>query len=47
MSVFSIEVGLAILGLFLLALEAFMPAITRRTLAAISMGGVALAFLLF
>jgi len=47
MSVFSIEVGLAILGLFLLALEAFMPATTRRALAGISMGGVALAFLLF
>jgi NADH-quinone oxidoreductase subunit N len=47
MSVFSIEVGLAILGLFLLALEAFMPAITRRTLASVSMAGVALALVAF
>lgn len=47
MCVFSIEVGLAILGLFLLVLEAFVPTITRRTLAGISMGGVALALVLF
>jgi NADH-quinone oxidoreductase subunit N len=44
MSVFSIEVALALLGLFLLCLEAFVPNIARRTLAGISMGGVALAF---
>lgn len=47
MCVFSIEVGLAILGLLLLVLEAFVPTITRRTLAGISFGGVALALVLF
>ena len=47
MCVFSIEVGLAILGLLLLVLEAFVPTITRRTLAGISMGGITLALVLF
>lgn len=47
MSVFSIEIGLAVLGLFLLCLEAFIPTISRRTLASISMAGVALALLAF
>lgn len=46
MSVFSIEVGVALLGLALLLLEAFVPTISRRTLGLIGMGGVALAFLL-
>jgi NADH-quinone oxidoreductase subunit N len=44
MSVFSVEVALALLGLFLLCLEAFVPNIARRTMALISMVGVAIAF---
>lgn len=47
MSVFSIEVGLVLLGLALLLLEAFLPSISRRTLASVSMAGVALAFIAF
>jgi NADH-quinone oxidoreductase subunit N len=47
MSVFSIEVGLVLLGLALLCLEAFLPTISRRTLATISMAGVAVAFVAF
>ncbi|MDZ4288157.1 MAG: proton-conducting transporter membrane subunit, partial [Prosthecobacter sp.] len=47
MSVFSIEVGLALLGLFLLCLEAFLPTISRRMMATISMVGVAVAFVAF
>lgn len=47
MSVFSIEVGLALLGLLLLLLEAFVPNINRRTVALISITGVALGLVLF
>jgi len=47
MSVFTIEAFLAILGLVLLMIEAFAPDISRRTLAAVSIGGVALALILF
>jgi NADH-quinone oxidoreductase subunit N len=47
MSVFTIEVGLAFLGLLLLLLEAFVPNINRRTVSLISLGGVALALLMF
>lgn len=47
MSVFTIEAFLAILGLVLLMIEAFAPEISRRTLAAVSIGGVALALVLF
>ena len=47
MSVFSIEVGLVLLGLVMLCLEAFVPTISRRTLGTISMVGVAVAFVAF
>lgn len=47
MSVFSVEILLVVLGLALLCLEALVPTISRRTLSAISLGGVALAFVLF
>ncbi len=47
MSVFSVEIFLVVFGLALLCLEALVPALTRRTLAGISIGGVALAFVLF
>ncbi|HAL73186.1 MAG TPA: hypothetical protein DCP71_15585, partial [Verrucomicrobiales bacterium] len=47
MSVFSVEIFLVVFGLALLCLEAFVPTLTRRTLAGISIGGVALAFVLF
>ncbi|GEP44021.1 NADH-quinone oxidoreductase subunit N [Brevifollis gellanilyticus] len=47
MSVFTIEAFLAILGLVLLMIEAFAPDISRRTLAALSIGGTALALVLF
>ena len=43
MCVLTIEIGLTILGLLLLLAEVFVPAITHRTLAALSMSGVALA----
>lgn len=47
MSVFTIEAFLAILGLAILLVEAFAPQVSRRTLAAVSIGGVALALVLF
>lgn len=47
MSVFSVEIFLVVFGLALLCLEALVPTLTRRTLAGISIGGVALAFVLF
>jgi NADH-quinone oxidoreductase subunit N len=46
MSVFSIEVGVALLGLAMLLIEAFVPSITRRTLGIIGMSGLALALVL-
>jgi NADH-quinone oxidoreductase subunit N len=47
MSVFTIEAFLAILGLALLLVEAFVPQVSRRTIAAASIGGTALALVLF
>lgn len=47
MSVFSVEILLVVLGLALLCLEALVPAVSRRTLASLSLGGVGLALLLF
>lgn len=47
MSVFSVEILLIVLGLALLSAEALVPSISRRTLSSISLGGVALAFVLF
>jgi NADH-quinone oxidoreductase subunit N len=47
MSVFHIEAGLAILGLLLLLLEAFVPSLSRRTVAYLSMAGVLVALGLF
>lgn len=47
MSVFSVEIYLVVFGLALLCLEAFLPTISRRTLSAISISGVALALVLF
>ncbi len=47
MSVFSIEIFLAVVGIALLAIEAFLPNLSRRTLASISMTGVAIALVLF
>jgi NADH-quinone oxidoreductase subunit N len=47
MSVFTIEVGLAALGLFLLLLEAFKPEISRNTLGLTAIAGTALALVLF
>ncbi|WP_395741639.1 NADH-quinone oxidoreductase subunit N [Prosthecobacter sp.] len=46
MSVFTIEAGLAILGLALLLLEAFKPAVSRRTLGLTAIAGAVLALLL-
>lgn len=46
MSVFTIEALLALLGLFVLMLEAFVPKVSRQTLAGLCLGGVALALLL-
>ncbi|MCB1224555.1 MAG: NADH-quinone oxidoreductase subunit N [Verrucomicrobiales bacterium] len=46
MSVFTIEAGLALLGLFLLLLDAFAPGVSRRTLGILSMAGVGLALVL-
>ncbi len=46
MSVFTIEAGLALLGLALLLVEAFMPDISRRALALSAMAGTALALVL-
>ena len=47
MSVFSIEILLVVLGVGLLLLEALVPTLTRRALASISLGGAALALVLF
>lgn len=47
MSVFTLEAFLAILGLLLLIVEAFAPQVSRRTIAAVSLGGTALALVLF
>lgn len=46
MSVFTIEAGLALLGLALLLVEAFKPEISRRALALTAMTGTALALVL-
>jgi NADH-quinone oxidoreductase subunit N len=46
MSVFTIEAGLALLGLVLLLVEAFKPDISRRTLGLTAIVGTALAFVL-
>jgi NADH-quinone oxidoreductase subunit N len=47
MSVFTLEAFLAILGLLLLVVEAFAPQISRRAISTISLGGTALALILF
>jgi len=47
MSVFTIEAGLALLGLALLLVEAFKPDISRRTLGLTAIAGTALALVLF
>lgn len=47
MSVFSVEIFLVVLGLALLCLESLVPTVSRRTLSSLSLGGVALAFVLF
>lgn len=47
MSVFSVEIFLVVFALALLCLEALVPTISRRSLSAISLSGVALAFVLF
>jgi len=47
MSVFTIEAGLAVLGLFLLLLEAFKPEISRQTLGLTAIAGTTLALVLF
>jgi NADH-quinone oxidoreductase subunit N len=47
MSVFTIEAGLAALGLFLLLLEAFKPEISRHTLGLTAIAGTTLALVLF
>ena len=47
MSVFTIEAGLALLGLALLLLEAFKPDISRRTLGLTAIAGTSLALVLF
>ncbi len=46
MSVFTLEALLALLGMFVLLLEAFVPSISRQVLAGLCMGGVALVFVL-
>ncbi len=46
MSVFTLEAGLALLGLVLLLIEAFKPDISRRTLGLTAIAGVALALVL-
>ena len=46
MSVFTLEASLALLGLVLLLVEAFQPAISRRTLGLTAIGGTALALVL-
>jgi NADH-quinone oxidoreductase subunit N len=46
MSVFTLEAGLALLGLVLLMIEAFKPDISRRTLGFTAIGGTALALVL-
>ncbi len=47
MSVFTIEAGLALLGLALLLVEAFKPDISRRTLGLTAIAGTTLALVLF
>jgi NADH-quinone oxidoreductase subunit N len=47
MSVFTIEAGLAFLGLVLLLVEAFKPDICRRTLGLTAIAGAVLALILF
>jgi len=47
MSVFTIEAGLALLGLALLLLEAFKPGISRQTLGLTAIAGTTLALVLF
>lgn len=46
MSVFSLEVGIALLGLVLLLIEAFQPSISRRALGLTAIAGVSLALVL-
>ncbi|MBK8093216.1 MAG: NADH-quinone oxidoreductase subunit N [Verrucomicrobiaceae bacterium] len=46
MSVFTIESLIAILGIVLLMVEAFMPAVSRRTLGLTAIAGTVIAFLL-
>lgn len=47
MSVFAVEILLVLLGVGLLCLEALLPNVPRRALAALSLGGTVLALLLF
>ena len=47
MSVFAVEILLVLLGVGLLCLEALLPTVSRRTLAALSLGGTTLALILF
>jgi NADH-quinone oxidoreductase subunit N len=47
MSVFAVEILLVLLGVGLLCLEALLPTVSRRTLAALSLGGTTLALVLF
>lgn len=47
MSVFAVEIFLVLLGVGLLCLEALLPSVTRRSIAALSLGGTALALVLF
>jgi len=47
MSIFTLEACLALLGLFVLLLEAFVPSISRRVLAGVAMGSVAVILVLF
>lgn len=46
MSVFTLEAGLALLGLVLLMIEAFQPDVSRRTLGLTAIAGAALALML-
>ena len=46
MSVFTIEAGIALLGLVLLLVEAFKPDISRRTLGLTAIAGTAFALVL-
>jgi NADH-quinone oxidoreductase subunit N len=47
MSVFAVEIFLVLLGVGLLCLEALLPNLPRRAFASLSLGGTALALLLF